>query len=245
MSGVKKLFLFVVLTLQACFVWQASCGEGVGGTDGMTNVVKEIMHVGTYCSGMHSGDLFFYPLSPGLCYGYADLMALQRSGDSLLGDIRALDRLYLFSKLTGEVFACDSVVRRTNEELNDWDFDGRELHLLTSPTYNGRFLLAVPFPLMSDSTGKGGRFVYHSEGKMIASAMNSAVTGSGTLVYFRVSRPWLDGKIVALHKLAGRKLAIVEGIILARNLQLRMVSGGTHVKMKYGSLIVGYCCRIL
>ncbi len=258
MKGMLKLCLFVCITLTGCSAWHVpERAEFVGWTDGMAEVVKKVMCVGTYDPGMHSGDLFFCPLSPGVSYGYGDLMALQQSGESLLGDVGALDRLYLFSKLTDGVFICDSVVRRTNEELNDWKFEGRELHLLTSPTYNGRFLLAVPYPLVTDSMGMGGQFVYRSverfvpfTGKVLAkkelrgAGRKVILTGSGTLVYFRICRPWMDGEVVALHN-AGRRLAVVEGIVLARDLQFRLKGGGIVLRMGCGSLIIGYCCRIL
>lgn len=255
MKGMMKLFLSVCITLAGCSVWQVpERAEFIGWTDGMAEVVKKVMCVGMYCPGMHSGDLFFCPLSPGASYGYGDLMALQQSGESLLGDVGALDRLYLFSKLTDGVFVCDSVVRRTNEELNDWKFEGRELHLLTSPTYNGRFLLAVPYPLVTDSMNVGCKFAYRSEGEFVVSTGNAAaneysevratITGKGTLAYFRICRPWMDGEVVALHN-AGRKVAVVEGLVLARDLQFRLKGGGIAMRMGCGSLIIGYCCRIL
>lgn len=65
---------------------------------------------------------------------------------------------------------------------------------------------------------------------------------------------WLeaDGSYCVIHLTGKRRMTVssplavaAEGLVLARDLQFRLKGGGIAMRMGCGSLIIGYCCRIL
>lgn len=235
----------------------------------ISKIIETVTHVGTYKPGMCSDDSFIYFLPQGIPFAYADITALQQSGEQLITDLRTLDKLYLFTQLTNHIFICDSTVSPSTQKIENIYIGDKELHELTSPTYNNRFLLSIPYPTAADTLIGWSHFSHqsysHHKIKVAKKTVSISIPyfkATGKFRFLYICRPWLQPyDLVTAEDPLSEKKAIIEGIILVQDLtiqvmnttskvkifkkkQYQIIDNPISMKVTYPDAIIGYYCRI-
>lgn len=234
----------------------------------ISGLIENVSHVRKYSPDMGPGDSFIYFMPQGIPFSIQDIICMQKEGESLFSDLYAIDRLYLASQLIDLIFVCDSTVHLSVKKLSDMDVEYKDLYKLTSPTYNGTFLYSAIHPLIADSTIIWSSFDCQSfqettiekKGNYIQIQVPH-VRATGKLATLMICRPWLQGIDIITH-FPQKKIAIVDGIILSENFNIKGMHEKCRVKIykkdkykiidnpisthiRYSNSIIGYYCRIL
>lgn len=239
--------------------------------DGVSKIVRDIVHVGKYEPDMDSGDRFIYMLPLGIPFDTENTFATIKYVENVInGDLEAIDKMYVFSKLTDVILACDSVLHVTNMRLSDVYFVDKDLHKLTSPTYNDDFLFSTVYPLVTDSSVVWTSFNHVIDHDAITVARGKQckisvplLKAMGNISVMPICRPWLEENDIKKN-IHIDKLAIVEGIILSKKLnisfmkktlkakiyksrqkRIRIIGNPVSTSVTYPECIIGYYCRIL
>lgn len=237
-------------------------------TNGISNLIKNIIHVGSYTPGMDSGETFVYLLPFGVPFSINDIAPLQQNGNAILENLKAIDKLYIASQLTDQIFFCDSTVHLSTQKLANIEITDKELYKLSSPTFNGSFLCSTIYPLISDSTFIWNSFNHQAykdvtiqKGKNILRIPVPHLKANGEFMTLFISRPWLYPANITQYY-PNKKIAIIEGLILINNFQItvmhekckiriykkkkyKIISNPISSHINYPNSIIGYYCRIL
>lgn len=235
-----------------------------------SELIENIIHVGRYSPDMETGENFIYLLPQGIPFNIQDIMQLQQSGDAVLSDLQAIDKLYIASQFTDQIFICDSTLHLSNQKMSSLNFEEKDLYKLTSPTFNGSFLYSTVYPLLSDSCIIWSSFNHQSH--RVATIENKRQTiqvpiplikATGEVSILLICRPWAH--LNDISKLfSNKKIAIIEGIILSRNFKIeamhkcckiriyrnkekkhKIINSPISTHINYSNCIIGYYCRIL
>ncbi|MBM6866516.1 hypothetical protein H6A66_15300 [Bacteroides caecigallinarum] len=263
-------FILSILLCGCSSIVEITCSDDVVIKDEITQIVQNIVHAGEYHPGMDSGDRFIFLLPLGIPFDLKDASTFRYVEDVIQGDLLAIDRMYVFSKLTDMVLICDSVLHSSPMRLSNMDFEDKDLHRFTSPTYNDSFLFSTVYPLVTDSSAVWTSFEHTLYTHTLAVARKKPrfisvpqLKANGKISIMPICRPWFDEVVVKANIPQG-KPAIVEGIIFSQDLNIMKMNKILKVKVynnqcrkikifdnqisasiTYPDCIIGYYCRIL